>query len=80
MASVNERELIIKLTVAFSIASDHLYYCGYGDAWECECALKNDDPLDKKIEAALSDGTAYIGKEELEKALAPPLKTKKKRA
>jgi hypothetical protein len=45
---------IERLTEALQAAYDHLEYCGYGDAWERECALSGKDPLDKKIEAALA--------------------------
>jgi hypothetical protein len=42
------------LLEALQCALDHLEYCGYGDSWERECALTGEDPLDKKIEAAIA--------------------------
>lgn len=47
-------KLAKQLFEALLAASEHLDYCGYGDAWESECALTGPDPLDKKIEAALA--------------------------
>lgn len=37
-----------KLVIAFQEAVAHLEYCGYGDAWERECA--NVDKLPQKFE------------------------------
>ena len=45
------------LLEALQCALDHLEYCGYGDSWERECALTGEDPLDKKIEAAIAKAT-----------------------
>ena len=50
------------LLEALKAAQDHLEYCGYGDNYERECALKCDDPLDKKIERAIeiAEGTEAL--------------------
>ena len=42
---------VIELRDALEAARDHLEYCGYGDAWERECAEARD--LSGKIERAL---------------------------
>jgi hypothetical protein len=52
-----ERELL----EALKEAKGHLEYCGYGDAWERECALDCDDPLDQKIANAISKAEARNG-------------------
>lgn len=40
---------------ALEAAESHLDFCGYGDSYERQCALKCEEPLDKKIEAALTE-------------------------
>ena len=47
----NDKEIIIILREALEAASDHLDYCGYGDAWERECAIHH--KLSDKINNAL---------------------------
>lgn len=42
-----------ELRDALEAARDHLEYCGYGDAWERECAEARD--LSGKIERALGN-------------------------
>lgn len=42
---------IQQVVTALKAASDHLEYCGYGDAWERECATT--EGLPKQIEDAL---------------------------
>jgi len=44
-------ELIDVLGSALTEASEHLDYCGYGDAWERECA--DSESLPGKIETAV---------------------------
>lgn len=43
-----------QLYEALELAAAHLDYCGYGDAWERECASAA--KLDEKIAAALARG------------------------
>lgn len=42
-----------RLLIALTEASKHLDYCGYGDAWERECAQH--DRLEGRIKAALAN-------------------------
>jgi len=46
-----DRERIYQLVFALSSARDHLVYCGYGDAWERECA--KEQSLEDLIERTL---------------------------
>ena len=55
-----DRDKLENIINALKEASDHLDYCGYGDSWE-RGVNDGDDPLNKKIEEALS-----IGNKELE--------------
>jgi len=49
-----------QLLKALEMAKEHLEYCGYGDSWERECALTGEDPLDKKIDAAIAAAKGEI--------------------
>ena len=51
MTELTDKEIIESLGKALQAASDHLEYCGYGDAWERECSISQDLP--DKIENAL---------------------------
>lgn len=48
-----------QLLDALEAAKSHLEYCGYGDAWERECA---GNELPNKIEAAIEAANLYKNK------------------
>ncbi len=49
-------EVIETLVAALKAAQEHLEYCGYGDAWERECA----GDLSNQIFDAISTGEATL--------------------
>lgn len=56
--SVVPWELVSQLFEALEAAESHLDYCGYGDAWERECAKQ--EKLQEKVEAALAAVRPYV--------------------
>jgi hypothetical protein len=48
---VKLQKQVAQLREVLQAASDHLDYCGYGDAWERECA----GDLEERISEALKD-------------------------
>jgi len=46
-------EIIQQLITALEAAKEHLDWCGYGDAWESECADASN--LEARIDTALED-------------------------
>lgn len=49
-------DLVLELVSVLEDAEGHLDYCGYGDTWERDCALRPEDgtlPLDDRIKAVL---------------------------
>lgn len=47
-----------KIIDALDLAYEHLEYCGWGDAWERECATHNKFP--QQIEEALKIGKSIL--------------------
>ena len=54
-----DRDKLESIVDALHEASNHLDYCNYGDSWE-RCVNEGDDPLNKRIERALSTGNKAL--------------------
>ena len=56
--ATEEKRVLRKVVMALKAARDHLDYCGYGDAWERECAQALG--TEKKIKEGLVLGEALL--------------------